>query len=414
VSVRSGPVPATTLRYAPFAPPYLADGAANPRFERTLSGWLTYVKSVAQFVRAAYGSDHFDVEVWNELSFGSDFLNERNYFSPVPDPRSRGSVDNVLLKRTIQMLKRRANGLTGVKIGDGFTNETPYASVATVPAGTDAVDKHVYPFSADYSGLGRVFMPESFLTGVAGPRPKIWITEGNLDADQARKNGLPTADVPEFQAKAALRFLTSYASVGAQAVDLFAAKVPLGDGPSWQLISQRFFNAVDADPWRYPVSQGGRTMQAVRRLAATLSGDKHVRHPRQISLQAIASNTDVNQFAGIPTLYNREVLGFFPFQVSQDRFVSAVYVITHDLTHYYAPRPALGSTHYDLPAQTFRLTIGAVDAAKATVALTDPLTGRSQPATIVSRNGSRIVVQLRATDSPRMLTIDDGRETARP
>ena len=38
------------------------------------------------------------------------------------------------------------------------------------------------------------------------------------------QDGLPPADVPEFQAKAALRFYTSYASEGAGMIDLFGAE----------------------------------------------------------------------------------------------------------------------------------------------------------------------------------------------
>jgi hypothetical protein len=84
-----------------------------------------------------------------------------------------------------------------------------------------------------------------------------------------------------------------------------------------------------------------------------------------------------------------------------------VYVMTRDVTHYYTAHPAPGLTSYDMPAQQFRLTIGNVDASYARVSFSDPLTGASVPARIVSRNHRTVVVQLPATDSPRMLTIDD-------
>ena len=434
----AGSVAASTLRYAPFAPPYLANGTPNPRFEQTLSGWLTYVKTVTQFVRDTYGSANFDVEVWNELSLGSNFLDERNYFSPVPDPGSTGNIDAALLSRTIQMLRDPANGLTQVKVGDGFTNLTTVPSGASVPAGADAIDKHPYTWPADFplaTTNDRVFMPETPLTGIqtgtlmhdlgpiqatisstpggagthptGGPPPAMWITEDNLDAAAAQGDGLPAADVPEFQAKAALRFFTSYASEGAQAIDLYAAQ----GGPSWQLIPQSFFDAVDANPASYPAGLGGLTMQTVGRLASTLAGAQNIAHARQLTLDAVAQNGNHAQYtgtyAGDPSLYDRDVLAFFPFQVSQHRFVSAVYVMTHDLTRYYTSTPAPGSTSYDMPPETFRLTIGNVHGAGATVSLTDPLTGTQQPSTIVSRDASHIVVALSATDSPRMLTIDD-------
>jgi hypothetical protein len=106
---------------------------------------LTYVKGVADFVRDTYGSSDFDVEVWNELTFGSAFLDETNYYSPVPDPGSYGSVTDAVLAATVQMLHDPTNGLPGVKVGDGFANQEPWTSGTTVPAGTDAIDKHPYP-----------------------------------------------------------------------------------------------------------------------------------------------------------------------------------------------------------------------------------------------------------------------------
>jgi hypothetical protein len=469
MSLPAGPVSVTTLRYAPFAPPFLVNGAPNPRFEQTLAGWLTYVKSVAHFVRDTYGSSNFDMEVWNELTFGSAFLDETNYYSPVPDPGSFGSVTDELLKRTVQMLHDPANGLPGVKVGDGFSNQEPWQSGANVPAGTNAIDKHpyvglrVFPGSPDERGIEslnafgqpnpspadgspvaharlipsyRVFMPEYLLTGIqtetlmrdlspittsiygtphgahthlpGHPSPTVWITEDALDAGQASANGLPDADIPEFQAKTALRMFVSFASEGAQAVDLFAA----AGGACCQFIPPAFFNAVDANPSSYPASLGGLTMKVVGRMVTTLRGARSIARARQLTLDAIAQQGDGAQFRGfgtpaLPALYNRDVLAFFPFQVSAHRFVSAVYVMTRDVTHYYTAHPPPGLTSYDMPAQQFRLTIGNVDASYARVSFSDPLTGASVPARIVSRNHRTVVVQLPATDSPRMLTIDD-------
>jgi hypothetical protein len=114
------------------------------------------------------------------------------------------------------------------------------------------------------------------------------MTEDALFADQAMKSGLPAADVPEFQAKAALRFYTSYASEGAQAIDLFAAK----GGSCCQLIPQGFFDAVGADSGGYPAGQGGLTLRSVGRLVSTLAGARKIAHPRQLTLNAIAQDSN--------------------------------------------------------------------------------------------------------------------------
>ncbi|MGA2009355.1 MAG: hypothetical protein ABSH51_02300 [Solirubrobacteraceae bacterium] len=440
----AGAVPATTLRYAPFAKPQLSDGSPNPRFAQTMAGWLQYVQAVCDFVRGQYGSDDFDVEVWNELSFGSAFLDESNYFSPVPDPGATGNTDDAILAGTVAILSDPANGLTDVRIGDGFANQTPFVSGASEPAGVAAIDKHLYQGPVGYAGYGRMFMPEYFLTGVpsapvirdlspiqtsldgvahgagthpaGGAPPALWITEANLDADTAQGNGMPAADIPEFQAKAALRYYTAYASEGAQAIDLYAASWPPDDA-GWGLIPRSFFAAVDADPSGYPGDgAGGLTMRALARMSFTLAGAQPIADPRALRLDAVSSDSVATQFgngeSGRPTLPNRDVLAFFPFQVSAHRFVSSVYVMTRDLTHDYGPDPEPGQTSYDLPPESFRLTIGGVDAAQATVSLLDPLTGAQRPATIVARVGSRIVVSLAVTDSPQMLTIDDSPSNA--
>jgi hypothetical protein len=471
VALPAGATAITTLRYRPFAPPYLTDGSSNPRFEATLAGWLTYLKGMLGFVRDTYGSSSFDVEVWNELGFGSAFLDERNYYDPVPDPGSKGDVDAALLARTVRWLHDPANGLSGVRVGDGFSNQEPFTSGATVPTGTDAIDKHpyagtrVFPDTPQAGGivpLGafgdpdtiptgtgatarahvfipryRVFMPEYYLTGTqtetlmrdlspittsiygvphgavthppGSPPPRLWITETNLDATDAAANGLPEADLPELQAKAALRYFVSYASEGAQAIDLFAA----AGGGCCQLIPQAFFDAVDADPHGYPASLGGRAMQAVGRMTSALAGAQRIRHPRQLSLTTIAQRGDDAQFSGagtpaLPSLYNRDVLAFFPYQVASHRFVSAVYVMSRDLTHRYTDTPPPGSTPYDLPPEQFRLTIGDLDACRARVSLADPLIPTHARARVIARRRTRIVVQLPVTDSPRLLTIQDG------
>ena len=476
----AGSVAAATLSFAPFAPPRLADGAPNPRFEHTLAGWLAYVKATAELVKRLYRSDDFDVEVWNEVGSASEFLSELNYYNPVPDPGATGDPLNAILAATVRMLANPANGLTDVKVGDGFSDGTPFPSGATVPAGTAALDKHPYPSPVNVhpgwvpepsirpvDALGqpeppgpagaldqftptyRVFMPEYYLEGIqtetlmrdlsdmqtfvgptphgarthppGGRSPAMWITEDNMDATEARANGLPASDLPEFKAKTALRMYVAYGSEGAQAIDLFAAGKY--SGPCCQLISNAFFEAADrasqsratglAGSRSAQLTLAGLPMEAVGRMTATLDDAQPIAKPRQLSLDSIAQQGDARQFAGngtaaFPPLYNRDVLAFFPFQVSQHRFVAAVYVMTSDLTHRYTAKPGPGYTAYDLPADQYRLTIGKVNAAHARVSLTDPLTGQDERATIVSRAGTRVSVQLPVTDSPRMLTIVDG------
>ena len=92
------------------------------------------------------GNDDFDVEVWNEMSFGSNFLDISKYYDPVPALlQGTGSVTDQLLARTVQWIREPANDLPDVGIGDGFANESPFVSGANLPLGLTAIDKHPYP-----------------------------------------------------------------------------------------------------------------------------------------------------------------------------------------------------------------------------------------------------------------------------
>ncbi len=143
-ALAAGSYPASTLLYQPFAQPQLANGTANPQFEATLNGWLQYVRTTMNLVTSTYGSDNFDVEVWNELDNNSDFLNLGDYYNPLP-AATQGDTDQAILAATAAFLHDPANGWPDVQVGDGFTNQTvPNADVETLPAGINAIDKHPY------------------------------------------------------------------------------------------------------------------------------------------------------------------------------------------------------------------------------------------------------------------------------
>jgi hypothetical protein len=128
----------------------------------------------------------------------------------------------------------------------------------------------------------------------------------------------------------------------------------------------------------------------------------------------VAGPADARQFDGDgtaahPPLYDREVLGAFPFQASDARFVIPVYVMTRNIAELYRPdAPASDTTRYDLPPETFQLTIGGIRGTRARVSAFDPLTDTSVPVKAVARSDDTLVVQLPVTDSPRLLSIDDG------
>jgi hypothetical protein len=472
---------ATTLRYEPFGPPRLADGRPNQHFEDTLGGWLRYVRAVVRETRAVVGSQAFDVEIWNELTFGSDFLDQGTYYQPARE-QGQGYVSDEILSRTVGALRGRSSPAPKIGIGNGFASQTPFAAGSTSPPGLTAIDKHPYygikrfPRDAVFDGIEpvdavgntsydeqkspegelarrdrfvptyEVLFPEYILTAIqtetlirdlspittevygtphgrlthppGGPPPTVWITEANLDPTGADPRDpsnpgrgpidrLDSRDVQHLQAKAALRYYTAFVNKGVAAVHLFAVK----GGATLSLVNPGFFERLHRSGGQYPgADAGGETPRAVRRLVRALAGAVPLRRTRPLSLLAVSDDHNHFQFAGDgseghPRLYDRDVTAFFPFQVRPGRWVAAAYVMTRSLAKLYRPGVSEPS-RYDLPAAPFRLTIGGLKAGPIQVEATDPLTGRAVPVKVLSRNGGRVVLELRLTDSPRLVSLE--------
>ena len=97
-----------------------------------------------------------------------------------------------------------------------------------------------------------------------------------------------------------------------------------------------------------------------------------------------------------------------PFQLSDRRFAIGAYVMTRDIAQLHRPTaPREDVTRWDLPAATFRLTLGGLHP-DARLTASDPLTGEPVPVTVVSRAADEIVLELPLTDSPRLILVEDG------
>jgi hypothetical protein len=473
-SLAAGTVPVVTLLYSPFAPP-VTNGSPDRRFAETLQGWVSYVAVVTQDVKSLLGSDNFDVEVWNELTFGSNFLDLDHYYAPVPwsAPNSADpSIRAQMLQATISYIRNPANGLSDVGIGDGFMNQSPYGSGSNSPLGLTAIDKHPYaglrsfPAAAKATGIRPIdgtgqlsgisghdghwrvwtdgftptydsFFPEYFLTStqtetlthdlspfatvfggsahgrythpLGGPPPQMWVTETNLDPTQGPvpASQLSAADISHIAAKDALRYFTSFVNKGVSALYMYAASAG-----GMSVIDPGFFTALKQNPTVYPGdAAGGAVTQAVGRLAAATAGATAISQPRSLALQNLVDYSGGIQFQGngsphFPDLYDRDVLAFLPFQDTNNSFTIAAYVMTRNVETNYEPG-STSPTRFDLPAETYQMTISGISGATATATATDPLTGSSVPVQIVGRGLTDVVVQMPVTDSPRLLSISD-------
>ncbi len=484
----AGNVPAATLKYLPFYPSKLkSNGEIPTQFTETMRGWLDYVKVVTTEAKKALGTEGkpnagFDVEIWNELTFGSHFLDINQYYQqPIADGDS--AID-AIRAQTVAYIRDPRNDLPRVGIGDGFDNQWPWGAGSTAPPGLTALDKHPYPpmrrFPADqqFNGITPLnalekpagtqvkpnewrddfipaytaYFPEYYLSaiqtetiirdispittdiygtehgrymhpdytnGKLAPAPTMWITEVNMDPSGMKLSPGDVGVADRMKAKALLRFLTCFVNKGVQMIDFFAVQDnnPMGLG----LVNPSFFNAVKAAGNRYPADDLPLTspeMLAVRRLAVEMPvGIIH--HPAHITLDKLKDYDNKIQFQGdpatandkpnpFPPLYDRDVLGFFPFQVSDHHFVVSLYIMIRNMSKVYRPNaPSNSPTRYDMPPEAYDLTIGGVNGMKAKVSYKNPLDGTYDHVKIVSRLSHQIIVHLRLTDSPRLLDIQD-------
>lgn len=167
------------LKYRPFSPLTFANGESNPSGQETLDGWKKYVQNVSAFVRKSLGTDGapdagFDVEVWNELTFGSQFLNIDNYYSPPLNfgtdrkftYKAKTGEDMVgidaILALTVDTISDPANRTPGVKIINGFSNQTPWANHSSLYPGQTGFSRHPYASWSESSMNGPGMTPDYF------------------------------------------------------------------------------------------------------------------------------------------------------------------------------------------------------------------------------------------------------------
>jgi hypothetical protein len=484
----AGSHPGTTLRYGPFSRPKLPNGQPNPAYEATLAGWLNYVGMVSKMASSVVGSGGFDLEVWNELTFESQFLNSEHYYAPdvenpeeeltEPEPPAVApskklvskEIRKALLNATVAYVRSPSSGASPeVGITDGFASQTPFPSGAAAPLGMTALSKHPYVGLKSYpeayvryalrpvNALGTqdtkpkermpfhpLFIPtydslypeytlnatstETLIRDLApvttyvydfphgrevgppgGSPVQKWITEYNLAAPKELAAQLTHADKAHFHAKSLLRSLVAMVSKGVSREYFFAAAGSLG------MIDEGFFSALEAHPGTYPgAAQGGEVMSGFHNMLSHFQGPGPEGAPPQLSLLSIAQDGNHAQFTGDgtaahPSLYDREVLAAFPFQTSPTHYVIPVYVMTRDLLTLYNPAaPTSDITRYDLPDETFRITLGNLPETKnpPVVSAYDPLHDESTPARLLTREGHTATFEINATDYPRLLSLD--------
>lgn len=457
---------AAELRFAPFQRPIKADGMPNPAFEDSVSGWEKFVVAVVGETVSALGHENLDIEIWNELGGGSDFLDANTYYDPPVDDGPGAPyelVSRAMLARSVSALRKK--GFNDVRVISGFSNTRWTDTTSSLPAGVYAMSRHLalhgatFPsdakratgralradgapngqadatglFQEEFTPTYKAFFPEQALTPIINQKtifPDLSTiasrdADGNTHGRLARSAGemSPGIFVSSFNLNPA-QSLIDYdkgTPSSLSETDLWrmktkstlrAASAYVGKGVEELIFfstSDRFADLVDETD----TVTGGPVLRVLKKFLGYFAGPDTIGRPRALSLESVSSCDQKNQFEGngsakFPPLADRAVVAFFPFQVDDNRFVVPTYVMTRNLTKLYrTDAPATDAQRFDLPPETFTLVIAGLTALAPVAELYDPLLNETQPVTLIRAANGRWAARVPLTDSARLLVLTD-------
>lgn len=442
-------VKVTTLKYRPFSPPETED------YRRTIAGWKRYVGTVARFTSEVLGTSSksnkgFDLEIWNELTFGSDFLRINTYYGDKLYNYTENSIWGHIVQGTVNYINAHPQDFQGVEITDGFANTVPWPASSLEPERISGISKHPYrgryvypkdsikgtPINAlhqpDRSGFVPQYtalFPEHFGTGLqtetlirdmapidsefskvkrgrnarsekgqVAPVP-IWITEVNINP-HADKPGFSRDQILAIKAKIAARYFAFYLNKGAEKVYLYGA---MGKELELAMLQKNFQDYAKQPNASYPANDEPYTSPALSTIGRMVQQmeknlDARLTQTRPLQIDSITDSHNHIQFKGDgtaahPSLYNRDVFAFLPYQVNSRRFVIPYYVMTRDVMK-------------NLDPEQYTVAIRGLKS-NATVTAYDPIQNRSVPVRVLDRQSDRLSLQLTATDYPYLLIVQE-------
>jgi len=219
-AVKAGSWNLIELKYQPLQGKTLKDGTdTSASMQATLDGWIKYAAEVASAAREAVGDDKdsgFDIEVWNELTFGSNFLVLYLYYDPMyefgedwkhrrerplapefrPDAKTKFEIEGfqTLLPLTVDYFADPKNGFPGVRVISGFANEWPWDSGTGLWPGQAGFSRHFY------TGGWRDCTPETPLLSVKhGTMDALGNFDGEKDGKEWHSIKPGTNFVPTFR-----------------------------------------------------------------------------------------------------------------------------------------------------------------------------------------------------------------------
>lgn len=440
----------TTLKYRPFSDP------AGEDYRETVDGWNAYVAELATRAAEFLGTTDaankgFDMEIWNELTFGSNFLSVNWYYDPPLQEYKEKSIWSNLVKETADFADNNPGMFSGVAFNNGFGNTIPWPASSTMPTRIRAIGRHPYAkfrtfpedrharprnalgerdssFTPTYTALfpelqGTWLTTESTLREGAPitnmiyktahgryARPEApcysWFTEcgfapGQYDIDNPQR-------ALYLKAKWFSRMYVFYLNKGNEKVVLFSWNHGKED-THLAVASQAFIDYVENHD-TYPAQDESLTspgLRTVRRITGAMKDDLDTtlthQTTRPLEVVSIRDDHDHFQWEGDgtpehPTMYNRECLAILPFQVNQTKFVVPYYVMTRDI-------------RTDLAPEEYTVRLSGAHGDKAHIIAYDPISDDSVQVSVTDRSTTDMEFTTSAVDYPRLLIIDESDDT---
>jgi len=420
--LKAGGLPMATLKYAPLHP------VGTAEFDETAGGWVKHALHLCRLAEEA-GVKDYDLEIWNELTFGTHFLDINDYHDKAapkitakqPDFLREGGRCWELARRTTDAVKKAH---PRVRVIWGFSNTTFFhCPISQLPPGTDGQSYHPYGTGTRvFKGVQERkdqppvegFVPAYEIRMMEGWAPTFIQTEcliRHLRPDVRLTTKAPGVDrfhhymtehgvlPPEcgvndeagaWQLKAlcATRSFCLWLNKGVDVLHYFVAHeskaTSFGLLPTnlRQLPAAARFDDVATPP-----------MRAIRNLARAFDGSVPMAETDALGVEATSLGPESKVFDGDathPPLWHREVLAVLPFQVNPQKHVVAVYVMTRD-----AVKP--------FPPASFRLKFSGVMGSRVEAA--DVLSGAPIALQAISGGEGSIEVTMPVTDRPALISI---------
>jgi hypothetical protein len=378
----------------------------TPEFAETAAGWVRYALRACQLARAA-GIEAFDVEIWNELSFGSNFTAINHYYKPPlikapKDSLREGGPAWELARQTVAAVKKENPQARCIW---GFSNTTFYHTpIEKLPAGIDGQSYHPYGTGVrklpaqethrdhpEYNLDGRtptleIRMPEGWahtfiqtecLMRLLNPAARQkhpgfrhYMTEHGVAPPEC---GVKDADGAwELKAKCALRSFCFWLNKGVDVMEYYCAydREPTGMG------------LMSGDTVTPP-------LKAMRNLTQAFAGSVPLARtvPLQVEVSALGEPREI-----FPGLKRSDVFAALPFQVNERKFIIAAYVMSYDVM---APSSD----------ESYRLTVKGLPEGKFKAQWYDPLRAETLPIKVVETKSGSVTVKLPVRDWPRLLVL---------